>query len=85
MKAWREKINVDWLNKYGNKVIGYESLIEPPRTADLYKKDKWIMVGKTHGYTCRRIPGKEKGLFKTGKRLWDRKNLKPKLVFCRGI
>ena len=85
LKAWREKINVDWLDKYGDKVIGFESLIEPPRTADLYKKDKWILVGKTYGFTCRRIPGKEKGLFKTGKRIWDRKNLRPKLVFCRGL
>ena len=28
--------------------------------------DEWKLVGKTYGYTCKRIPGKEKGMFKTG-------------------
>tara|TARA_R100001086_G_scaffold128117_1_gene66341 strand:+ start:137 stop:682 length:546 start_codon:yes stop_codon:yes gene_type:complete len=85
LKAWREKIIEDWLIKYGDKVIGFESLIEPPRTGALYKKDGWVLVGKTHGYTCKRISGNEKGMFKYGKRIWDRKNLKPKLIFCRGL
>ena len=85
LKAWREQIKIDWQQKYGDKVIGYESLIEPPRTAELYKKDKWVLVGSTFGYTCKRIPGHEKGAFKTGKRVWNKKNLKPKLIFCRGL
>ena len=85
LKAWREQIKIDWQQKYGDKVIGYESLIEPPRTAELYKKDKWVLVGTTFGYTRKRIPGKEKGVFKTGKRVWNKKDLKPKLIFCRGL
>ena len=85
LKVWREQISIDWQQKYGDKVIGYESLIEPPRTAELYKKDKWVLVGSTFGYTCKRIPGHEKGAFKTGKRVWNKKNLKPKLIFCRGL
>ena len=85
LKAWREQIKIDWQQKYGDKVIGYESLIEPPRTAELYKKDKWVLVGTTFGYTCKRIPGHEKGAFKTGKRVWNTKDLKPKLIFCRGL
>ena len=85
LKVWREQISIDWQQKYGDKVIGYESLIEPPRTAELYKKDKWVLVGSTFGYTCKRIPGHEKGAFKTGKRVWNKKNLKPKLIFCRGV
>ena len=85
LKAWREQIKIDWQQKYGDKVIGYESLIEPPRTAELYKKDKWVLVGSTFGYTCKRIPGHEKGAFKTGKRVWNTKYLKPKLIFCRGL
>ena len=85
LKAWREQIKIDWQQKYGDKVIGYESLIEPPRTAELYKKDKWVLVGTTFGYTCKRIPGHEKGVFKTGKRVWNTKDLKPKLIFCRGL
>ena len=85
LKAWREQIKIDWQQKYGDKVIGYESLIEPPRTAELYKKDKWVLVGSTFGYTCKRIPGHEKGAFKTGTRVWNTKDLKPKLIFCRGL
>ena len=85
LKFWRKKIEKDWFEKYGNKVIGFESLIEPPRTAELYKKDKWIYLGKTKGFTCKRVPGKEKGIFKYGKRIWDYKNLRPKLVYVRLI
>ena len=85
LKAWREQIKIDWQQKYGDKVIGYESLIEPPRPAELYKKDKWVLVGTTFGYTCKRMPGNEKGVFKTGKRVWNTKDLKPKLIFCRGL
>tara|TARA_R110002020_G_scaffold17418_3_gene61216 strand:- start:192 stop:740 length:549 start_codon:yes stop_codon:yes gene_type:complete len=85
LQFWREQIKEDWYKKYGDKVIGFESLIEPPRTADLYKKDNWKYLGKTKGFTCKRIPGKEKGVFKHGKRVWDYKNLKPKLVYARSI
>ena len=83
LKFWRKQIEKDWFKKYGNEVIGFESLIEPPRTADLYKKDKWKYLGKTKGFTCKRVPGKEKGVFKYGKRIWDYKNLRPKLVYAR--
>ena len=85
LRAWRDQISIDWQQKYGDEVIGFESLIEPPRTAELYKKDKWTLVGKTIGYTCKRVSGKEKGLFKTGKRIWNTKDLRPKLIFCRGL
>ena len=63
--------------------MGFESLIEPPRTAELYKKDNWIYTGITKGFTCKRIAGKEKGVFKYGKRVWDYENLRPKLVYVR--
>lgn len=85
LRAWRKQISVDWQQKYGDKVIGFESLIEPPRTAELYKKDKWYHVGTTIGYTCKRVAGNEKGIFKTGKRVWNTDKLKPKLIFCRGL
>jgi len=83
LKYWREQIKKDWFKKYGNEVIGFESLIEPPRTADLYKKDSWTYLGKTKGFTCKRVPGKEKGVFVNGKRVWDKLNLRPKLVYAR--
>ena len=85
LKAWRDRISIDWKKKYGDKVIGFESLIEPPRTADLYKKDKWSYIGRTKGYTCKRVSGREKGVFPYGKRVWNYKNLRPKLVFVKHV
>ena len=49
LQAWRESMEKDWKSKSGDSVLGFESLIEPPRTAELYKKDKWTYLGKTKG------------------------------------
>ena len=84
LQTWRDKISEDWKLKYSNSVIGFESLIEPPRTADLYKKDKWTYLGRTKGYTCKRVSGKETGKY-SGKRIWDYNNLRPKLVYARKV
>lgn len=81
---WRKQIQLDWLDKYGNQVIGFESLVELPRTGDLYIKDGWKNVGTTEGYTCKRVGGKGTDSW-SGKRVWDTKNLRPKLVFCRFV
>lgn len=76
----------DWEEKYGDKVLGFESLIEKPRTGDIYIRSKWILVGETVGYTCKRIKGKGTDKW-TGKRVWntDKNSLRPKLVFCYKI
>ena len=80
----RESMEKDWKSKYGDSVLGFESLIEPPRTAELYKKDKWTYLGKTKGYTCKRVSGEQEEKF-SGKRVWDYSNLRPKLVYARKI
>ena len=72
----------DWEEKYGDEVIGFESLVELPRAGELYLKDKWTLVGQTKGFTCKRTKGKGTDNW-SGKRIWDTKNLKPKLVFCK--
>ena len=53
----------------------------------MYKADNWTLVGQTKGFTCRRVPGKETGVFYSGKRVWNTNpdELKPKLVFCKMI
>lgn len=78
------KVKDDWINKYGDRVLGYESLVELPRTGDLYKKAGWDLVGQTIGFTCKRIGGKGTDSW-CGKRIWDTKNLRPKLVFCKRV
>ena len=81
----REFVNTiqsDWQDKYGDTVSGFESLVELPRTGELYKRAGWTCVGQTMGYTCKRVAGTGTDSW-TGKRIWDTENLKPKLVFCK--
>lgn len=84
LKVFRERIIQDWEAKYGDKVIGFESLVELPRTGECYKRDGWTLVGQTKGYTCKRVAGKGTDSW-SGKRVWDTENLRPKLVFCRKV
>lgn len=95
VRAWRERVRIDWSEKYGDDVLGFETLIELPRTGELYRRDGWEQVGVTKGYTCKRVSGSLEGQvgdYKTsgrdswsGRRVWDTKNLRPKLVLVRGI
>ena len=82
LAAWRDKAAADWQAKYGDMVLGFESLIELPRTGEAYRRDGWVEVGLTKGFTCKRIAGKGSDSW-TGKRVWDTVNLRPKRVFVR--
>lgn len=82
VKIWRNRISLDWKIKYGQDVWGWETLVELPRKGDLYRKDGWIEVGTTIGYTCKREGGRGTDSW-SGKRIWDTKNLRPKRVFVR--
>lgn len=83
VKQFIKQCNVDWFQKYGEEVFGYETLIELPRTGELYIKAGWIKVGVTKGFTCKRIAGKGTDSW-SGKRVWNvnKNELKPKLVLC---
>lgn len=82
--AWRERVIVDWQAKYGDPVLGFETLVELPRSGELYRRDRWLEVGVTKGFTCKRAAGKGTDSW-TGKRVWDTENLRPKRVFCRHV
>lgn len=84
LAEFRNRIVQDWFAKYGDEVIGFESLIELPRTGDAYKRDGWQEVGITKGQTCKRVAGKRTDNW-TGKRVWDTKNLRPKRVFVKRV
>jgi hypothetical protein len=84
VREWRNIVINDWLIKYGDPVMGWETLVEFPRTGELYKRDGWVEIGKTIGYTCKRVAGKGTDGW-TGRRVWDTKNLRPKRVFARMI
>lgn len=81
--CWRRAIALDWPEKYGDRVLGFESLVELPRTGECYLRDGWIEVGQTKGYTCKRVAGVGTDNW-TGKRVWNTslEELRPKRVFC---
>ena len=82
LKLFRERVSIDWKIKYGDDVIGFESLVELPRTGECYKRDGWKEVGITKGYTCKRVAGKGTDSW-SGKRVWNVTDLRPKRVFCK--
>lgn len=82
--AFCEKIKSDWRKKYGDELVGIETLVEKPRTGELYIKAGFKVIGETKGLTCKRIAGKGKEAW-TGVRQWNRTNLRPKLVLVKAI
>jgi len=83
VKEFVKKSQIDWFRKYGDECIGFETLVEKPRTGELYRRAGWSLVGETKGYTCKRGPGKGTDSW-TGKRIWNTnpRLLRPKLVLC---
>ncbi len=82
LRLYRETIEPAWLLKYGDTVLAHESLVELPRTGEVYRRDGWIKVGQTKGQTCKRTAGKGTDSW-SGKRVWDTVNLRPKHVFIK--
>lgn len=78
-----QKVCIDWEEKYGDSVVGFETLVEKPRTGELYRRAGWTVVGETVGYTCKRVSGKGSDGW-TGKRVWNtnKDELRPKIVLC---
>jgi len=79
---FRQRIDRDWKYKYGDNVIGFESLVELPRTGEVYLRDGWIETGVTKGFTCKRTSGEGTDSW-SGKRVWNTENLRPKRVFLQ--
>ena len=86
VKEFMHKIMKDWEAKYNDSVIGFETLIELPRTGELYRRAGFVEVGITKGFTCKRIAGKGTDSW-TGKRVWEtsKDKLRPKLVLCCAV
>lgn len=86
LSEFKKQIEKDWLLKYNDEILGFETLIEKPRKGELYLKDGWTKVGETIGYTCKRISGKGTDSW-TGRRIWNtnKEELRPKIVLCSKI
>ena len=86
LKHFRFAACQDWLKKYGDPVLGFETLVELPRTGEIYIRDGWTEIGITKGYTCKRWSEKSFGESSDswgGKRVWNYTELKPKRVFAK--
>ena len=83
VSSWCKQISIDWEQKYGDRVVGFETLIEKPRTGELYRRAGWTKVGETIGYTCKRVAGYGTDSW-IGRRVWNtnKDSLRPKWVFC---
>jgi hypothetical protein len=86
LKVFRESILCHWPKKYKDSVLGFESLVELPRTGECYLKDGWELIGQTKGFTCKRTGGKGTDSW-GGKRVWNKdvSQLRPKHVFVRKV
>ena len=81
LKAFVDRVEYDWYDQYGDPVFGFETMIEPPRTGDMYVRAGWTLVGMTQGITMKRTGGAKCGRF-AGQIIRDKVNLRPKTVFC---
>jgi len=83
LKVWRNKVVVDWKEKYGDNPIGFETLVRPPLTGSVYKADNWELVGMTKGFTAKTNWTKKTRIWiPTDKRLVFMKRVKlPKFAF----
>lgn len=83
------KARNDWPEKYGERLVLLETLVEPPYTGRVYEASGWIYVGNTSGYESKRPDGssvpfgskKHDGLF--SKLL--RKGGEPKRVYLKPL
>lgn len=83
LKLFRIRAADLWIKFYGDKVLGFESLVELPRTGEVFLRDNWIKLPfPTKGQTCKRIGGTGTDSY-TGKRVWNTEELRPKWVFVR--
>lgn len=73
---------IEYELQYGDEVKWLETLVELPRSGDLYLKAGYIFVGTTIGYTCKRVAGKGTDSW-GGKRIWNKTDLRPKKVFVK--
>lgn len=86
IKIWRHAVCSHWPEKYDDQVLAFETLVEVPRTGDIYKRDGWTQVGLTQGFVCKRIAesvvGKSTDSW-SGKRVWTKDESRRKHVFVR--
>lgn len=54
LALFRKKVRTDYLDKYGNGILGIVTFVEPPRSGAIYKADNWDYLGETQGKRMKR-------------------------------
>lgn len=54
LKIARKDVYQRYVDKYGQKLLGLVTFVEPPRTGSLYKADNWQYIGETQGVEVKR-------------------------------
>jgi len=73
-------VSYDYPALYRDEVHWFETLVELPRTGELYRRAGYTETGTTIGKTCKREGGRGTDSW-SGRRVWDEVNLRPKRVF----
>lgn len=72
LKVFRLRIKADYLDVYGDNLLGIITFVEPPRNGGIYLADNWLKLGKTQGVEVRRrgTDWINKTYSKTGNKKW---------------
>ena len=84
LNIFHEKIQEDWYSRYRDDVKCFETLVELPRTGEVYTRVGYTKVGTTKGQTCKRVSGISTEKW-SGVRVWDKVNLRPKDVYMKDV
>ena len=84
LALWRRRVSADWIERYGGKVIGFETFVDGDdertgvqRGGVCYKADNWKLVGSTRGSAKAHVSGMHSDIV--------RRKTSVKLIFCRRI
>jgi len=84
LAKWRRQCAVDWISRYGGKVIGFETFVDGDdertgvqRGGVCYKADNWTFVGQTQGSAKAHESGMHSPIV--------RRKTSVKLIFCRRV
>jgi hypothetical protein len=54
LKAFRERVRIDYRERFNEELLGLMTFVEPPRDGALYKADNWTFLGHTQGKTVQK-------------------------------
>jgi len=66
LRLFRGIVRKDYLEKYGENLLGIITFVEPPRDGAIYKADNWSFLGETKGLRVRINPETWESEYTTG-------------------